>query len=218
MTSVDRTVAFLDLSSFTALTDVHGDQAAIEVVDRFLDAIHGALEPGVELVKSLGDGALLVADRPEAALRVGAQVLERLHGLPAMPEISGGLHHGPLVQRDGDVFGAGVNLASRLSGLAAPSTFVVTRRVAEAADHLGLSVSPLGSLEVRGVHEPVQAYAIAPCDTGEHPAERDPVCGMRLFPTPATVQRSVGGGTVWFCEQRCAQRFDEAPDRYGSVV
>ena len=37
------------------------------------------------------------------------------HGSPA---IRVGLHHGPAIERDGDYFGATVNLAARVAGMA----------------------------------------------------------------------------------------------------
>lgn len=33
--TTDRTLAFVDPAGFTALTDAHGDQAAIDLVDAF---------------------------------------------------------------------------------------------------------------------------------------------------------------------------------------
>ena len=52
------TVLFLDLSRFTALTDVHGDHAAIDVADRFIAAARSAVEANSgRLLKTLGDGA-----------------------------------------------------------------------------------------------------------------------------------------------------------------
>lgn len=42
----------------------------------------------------------------------------------------------------------------------------------------------------------------------------DPVCGMRLAPTPDTEHRQTAGGTRYFCSIDCAAAFDADPDRY----
>jgi class 3 adenylate cyclase len=206
----ERTIAFLDLAGFTSLNDVHGDDTALEVIDTFTEVVRGALEQGVGVVKTLGDGILLAADGPEAALRTATRVVEALHAVDGMPELRGGVHHGPVVERDGDVFGATVNLASRLAALADRSALCATPIAARTAADLGLSVEPRGEVEVRGVHDPVEVFVIRPCDGGAHPAERDPVCGMRIVTGPDVRRR----GAAWFCSDDCAARFDRDPARY----
>lgn len=57
MVTGEATVAFIDLSRFTTLNDVHGDGIAVDVLDRFVDCVQGSLRDGAELVKTLGDGA-----------------------------------------------------------------------------------------------------------------------------------------------------------------
>jgi class 3 adenylate cyclase len=42
-----------------------------------------------------------------------------------------GIHSGDIVQRDGDVFGDGVNIASRLQELAAPDTICISHKIYE---------------------------------------------------------------------------------------
>ena len=211
---VVRTIAFLDLAGFTGLTDVHGDATAVSVADRFVSVVTEELAPGAVLVKTLGDGVLLSAPDPGAALRTATRVVERLHEAEAMPEISGGIWHGELIERDGDVFGAGVNLAARLAELAPASALVTTSEPARAASDLDLLVEPLGAILVRGVHDAVELFRVAPCDRRDHPAERDPVCGMRIRPGDGALQRPDGADTRWFCASGCAARFDADPVRY----
>ena len=87
------------------------------------------------LVKSLGDGLLVefpvVPPAVEGRLRPAAcrsnanvGVLPSQHILLRM-----GLHSGHLLADDHDVYGAGVNLAARLTGLAGPGEIVVSADV-----------------------------------------------------------------------------------------
>ena len=75
-----------------------------------------------------------------------------------------GIHSGDIVQRDGDVFGDGVNIASRLQGLAEPDTIcisdVVYRDVAKKLD-LGAVVS-LGQPKLKNIAERFPVYALVP--------------------------------------------------------
>lgn len=213
--TVDRTVVFLDLSRFTSLTDVHGDIAAVEVVDAFIEAVQGSLPAGARLVKTLGDGVLVDAAGPASAVALADAVAHVLHERGGMPELTGGIAAGPVVDRDGDIFGATVNLAARLASLAPAGELRVTRGAALAAAQAGWQVEPLGEELVRGFHHPIEVYRVLLC----HPADCvvDPVCGMRITPGPSTpTTADTAGGIVWFCGATCADRFAAAPDRYQS--
>jgi hypothetical protein len=45
----------------------------------------------------------------------------------------------------------------------------------------------------------------------------DPVCGMQVRTQDAPARSSLGGKTVWFCSDRCRERFDADPARYAVV-
>src|SRR6266852_6120006 len=75
-----------------------------------------------------------------------------------------GIHLGDIVQRDGDVFGDGVNIASRLQALAEPDTICISdmvyRDVAKKID-LGTVVS-LGRPKLKNIAERFPVYALLP--------------------------------------------------------
>jgi adenylate cyclase len=75
-----------------------------------------------------------------------------------------GIHSGDIVQRNGDVFGDGVNIAARLQGLAEPDTIcisdIVYRDVAKKLD-LGTVVS-LGKPKLKNIAERFAVYALLP--------------------------------------------------------
>lgn len=212
----DRTILFLDLTRFTALTDAHGDQAAAAVIDRFIDNVAAALEGRGRLVKTLGDGVLLEANDPATAITIADDVSHRLHDSERMPELTGGIATGPVVDRGDDVLGAVVNLAARLADLAPAGELRVTEPAARTAADAGWQVEPLGPVDIRGFHEPVAVFRVLLC----HPDDCviDPVCGMRITPGPDTPQFHAEGRTIWFCSSSCEQRFRSAPDRYRTAA
>ena len=75
-----------------------------------------------------------------------------------------GIHLGDIVQKDGDVFGDGVNIAARLQGLAEPDTIcvsdVVYRDVVKKLD-VGTVVS-LGKPKLKNITERFTVYALLP--------------------------------------------------------
>jgi adenylate cyclase len=62
------------------------------------------------------------------------------------------MHTGAVIERDGDVFGRTVNLASRLTALAAPGTVLVDATTAAALAGLAdVAAEPEKTRAVRGV-------------------------------------------------------------------
>ena len=48
--------------------------------------------------------------------------------------------------------------------------------------------------------------------------ERDPVCGMNVDPEEAKAKREHGGRSYYFCSGGCAQKFEQAPEKYLAAV
>jgi len=113
-------IVFADLCGFTALTESVGDHAAAELATRFHALARWSRAPGARLVKTLGDGVLLVAPDAPAALRTARALRERVAADRVLPPVHVGVAAGTVVWRGRDVFGATVNEAARLAAAAAP--------------------------------------------------------------------------------------------------
>ena len=202
----ELTVVFADLVRFTALADIHGDIRAADAASMLGEVTRAALGPENRLVKSVGDGVLLVGPNPVAGLQLAGAIIEGLHDLDAGLDARGGLHHGPVVRREDDVFGNTVNLAARLAELPPPGRLTVSRQIALSAGEADLAVTPRGCVELRGFREPVEVFEVDPC---RHDGEwlTDPVCGMRLRATDAIPPLSSTGEPVGFCSRRCAELY-----------
>jgi adenylate cyclase len=113
-------VLFADLTGFTVLTELRGDDAAADVATRFVVLARESLAGGAWVVKTLGDGVLIVAPDWDAARTTALGLRERLRDERDLLPVRIGICGGPVVWRDGDVFGSTVNQAARLADLADP--------------------------------------------------------------------------------------------------
>ncbi|HKY14352.1 MAG TPA: adenylate/guanylate cyclase domain-containing protein [Microthrixaceae bacterium] len=115
-----RTFAFVDISGFTAYTDRHGSDAAIELLNRFRSACRDVTgRRGVRVAKWLGDGVMLVGTEPGPAAAAVAELLLRLNDDDF--EIHAGIAAGTVLLFEGDDYvGRPVNLAARLCEAAGP--------------------------------------------------------------------------------------------------
>jgi YHS domain-containing protein len=125
------------------------------------------------------------------------------------------MHVGPTVERNGDHFGAAVNLAARVAEHARADELLVTDRVLQDAGGLpALEVHPLGPVQLRGVRDPVRLFVVAVTDGGAGSLVDDPVCRMRLDPELAPARLPYAGAVWFFCSLNCARQFAGDPGRF----
>ena len=113
-------VLFADLSGFRQLTETYGDEAAADAAGRFVALVRRSLAPGASLVKSLGDGVLVVAPNLDSARQTATQIRGAVMVDEGLPPVHAGICAGSVVWRHGDVFGATVNDAALLADSAGP--------------------------------------------------------------------------------------------------
>jgi adenylate cyclase len=156
----DPAVVFADLSGFSRLTEVHGDRAAMRFGTRLRDvAERVARRHGGRLVKLLGDGAMLHFDSAASALAAGRELLSRDHWPADLPLPHLGAHAGPVVERDGDIFGGTVNIAARLANVAAGGEMLVSAELASAAGALEL-LEPAGEHDLKNISRSISTYRL----------------------------------------------------------
>jgi adenylate cyclase len=143
-------LAFVDLTGYTRLTESGGDEMAAQLAIRLADLSETAASRHEgRVVKLLGDGAMLHFGRGLDAVR-GALALVDLIEASDLPPAHAGVHSGPVIERDGDYFGATVNLAARISAQAGAGQVVTSAAVAGSAA-ADLRFEPLGAREMKGV-------------------------------------------------------------------
>jgi adenylate cyclase len=161
--SVEATIAFIDIASFTALAEASGDDVAARVLDRIDTIVRPLLvEHEGKLVKQVGDGFMLAFRDPASAVRFSLATQGELGRDPDLPAIRVGINTGPALYRTGDYLGSAVNVASRVVSSAMAGQIVLTEPVAKAASDAGIPVEELGVRMMRGVDDPLALYRVKP--------------------------------------------------------
>jgi adenylate cyclase len=217
MPTVAATFVFADIAGFTALTEAHGDEEAAALVADFCAAVRAELPAiGGTQVKTIGDAVMLTVPDPGAAVLVGLRITHELmlgHGAPA---VRVGLHHGPAVERDGDYFGAAVNLAARIAAEASGGEVLLSGHTAALVPQLeGVRYEPRGRRTLRNVREPVELFAaVRAGGAGDGTLHQDPVCRMAVDPEHATGRLVYLDTAYFFCSLVCAAEFARHPERF----
>jgi adenylate cyclase len=161
--SVEATIAFVDIASFTALAEASGDDTAMHVLDRIDIIVRPLLvEHDGKLVKHVGDGFMLAFRDTADAVRFAVATQAELARDPDLPAIRVGINSGPALYRTGDYLGSAVNVASRVVSSAMAGQILITEPVAKAASDVGIPVEELGVRIMRGVDEPLALYRVTP--------------------------------------------------------
>ena len=212
-----HTFLFSDLAGFTALTEAHGDESAAELAQAFCREVGDLVPVGRgELVKQIGDAAMVRLDDARDAMRLGLGVVYDIGGRHGLPAIRVGLHTGTGVERDGDWFGAAVNIAARVAGQAIGCEVLLSEETRVAAgEQREFQLYPRGRTAMRNVGEPVLLHTArrrGEMTTGG--LEIDPVCRMAVDRSRAAGVLSHEARDYLFCSLGCAQAFAGAPERY----
>jgi adenylate cyclase len=209
-------IVFTDLSSFTPLAEAMGDEAAIRVVQRFGALVHEAAARWTgRVVKQIGDAAMLVFFDAQAAVSFALDIVGAVRVEPTFPAARSGVHWGAALYRDGDYFGAAVNLAARLVAVAGRHEVIVSSAVRErAAEIPAVEFRPRGPTALKGVAEAPELFEAVRRDV-EHAARlRDLVCGMELAPGEVAARLVLGDAERVFCSESCLRRFVASPEQY----
>jgi len=214
----DTEAAFLfaDIAGFTALTEAHGDEHAVRLVDEFASAVQVELPPlDGEYVKSVGDALMLRVPDPGDAVRLALWITRNAMGGHQAPSVRVGCNYGSAVERGGDYFGATINVAARVSALAGGGEVLVTGRTASLAPNLeGVLYESRGRHVLRNVAEPIEIFAVVRVDENPDHLPVDPVCQMAVDPEHAVGRLLVGDKAHYFCSLTCAAAFAQHPERY----
>ncbi len=127
---VEMAVGFADLVGYTVLSQELEDEELASLVERFDALSHDIVTSlGGRVVKMIGDEAMFVVQEPRQAAEIGLTLSEAYADDELLSDVRVGLAHGRVLLREGDYFGAVVNLASRLVNLAKPGTVLASDEV-----------------------------------------------------------------------------------------
>jgi class 3 adenylate cyclase len=207
---------FADIAGFTALTEAHGDEQAVQLVAEFAKAVQAELpRVGGECVKTVGDALMLRVPDPGDAVRLGLWITRDAMSGHQAPSVRVGANHGSAVERDGDYFGATVNVAARVSALAGGGDLLVTGQMAALAPDIeGVLYESRGRQVLRNVAEPVEIFAVVRVDENADHLAIDPVCQMAVDPEHAVGRLLIDEQAYYFCSLTCAGAFAQHPERY----
>ena len=123
------TVFFSDIEGSTAINAELGDESWVRLLIAHDTLVRAHVERrGGHIVKSQGDGFMIVFTSPVDAVKAGLGVQRALR---SKIRVRIGVHTGTVIARDGDYFGQTVAIAARVAARADGGEILVTQPVAD---------------------------------------------------------------------------------------
>jgi len=126
------------------------------------------------LIKKLGDGFLVEFTSAKNALFCAVEIQDKLRRRNQnKPEdekvfLRIGLHTGEVTEKDNDVYGDAVNIASRVVSMAEPSGICMTEQVYQlVSNKINLNYVSLGQKYLKNVLNPVELYSVSLSDESD---------------------------------------------------
>jgi formylglycine-generating enzyme required for sulfatase activity/class 3 adenylate cyclase len=193
-----------DIAGYSRLMgiDEEGTHNRVKRIERDL------IEPSIaehhgRLVKTTGDGFIAIFDSPVEAVRCSIVIQQNLVGRnAALPkhywiEYRIGVNLGDVIIETDDIYGDGVNIASRLEGIADPGEVYISGGIYEQIKNkLVCGYESLGDRKVKNITDPVRVYRVLadPAAFQKHRKRRENILIFLLCLTLLVI----ASGALWY--------------------
>ena len=153
-----HTICFVDLTGYTRITEERGDEVAARLAGELASLVEDvSFRHDGRPIRWLGDGGMFLFRNGAAAVSAALEMVEHAPRI-GLPPTHIGIHRGPVVFQDGDVYGATVNLASRIASQANAGEVLVSGAVKDEVVREGVGFVPLGDFTLKNVANRVSLF------------------------------------------------------------
>ena len=163
MNHTDRLVSIIfcaDIIGYTALMQ-RNESEALAKLESYEETIkRETLRHNGEVIKTYGDGCLILFKSAVEAVKCAIAIQLSLQTEPVVP-LRIGIHMGEIVRKNHDVFGNGVNVASRIESMGVAHSVLISSDVYnQIKNQSTFQVAELGTFEFKNVQEGIILYAV----------------------------------------------------------
>lgn len=163
-----RAILFADIVDSSRLYQKIGDQAAQELIADGVDLLKDIVEQhNGQFVKSIGDEVMAEFDSAEEATASAVFMIQMIRSLEESDDprwahlhVKIGVHYGPVIEKNDDVFGNAVNIAARIVAQAKDSQILVTKAVTKELDEELFEWRFIDKTKLKGITNKVEIHEI----------------------------------------------------------
>ena len=153
-------VMFTDIVGYTALMSLD-EQKALSVLQKNMDIQKPLVEKfNGKFLKEMGDGTLLCFQSALDAVQCAHEIQQSVSDDPVL-NLRIGIHLGDIVFKEGDIYGGGVNVASRIEQLADSGGIYISDQIYNAIRNKpGIKAVFVGEKMLKNISHPVKIYTL----------------------------------------------------------
>jgi adenylate cyclase len=162
----EAAVMFADVSGSTKLYETEGDNVAHAAIEKCVNLMkEKTVAAKGRVIKTIGDEVMAAFPTADAAADAAIEIQTGIAELPMVGKtkigVRIGFNFGPIVEREGDVFGDAVNLAARLSHVATRDQIITARdTVMKMSPMLKANTRGITTIQVKGKNEEIQVFEL----------------------------------------------------------
>lgn len=154
-------ILFADIVGYTKLMQT-SESSGLDALDKFKSIVNETVPKyDGEVVKSYGDGCLMLFDVPSSAIQCAISMQKAFRKGKTIP-VRIGAHIGEVIQTEDDYYGDGINIASRLESLAEPNSILISRAMKDQIRNKEFANTAfVGSVNLKNVEDIQEVYALS---------------------------------------------------------
>jgi adenylate cyclase len=162
----EAAVLFADVSGSTKLYETAGDAVAHAAIEKCVNIMREkTVNAKGRVIKTIGDEVMSAFKSADEAADAAIEMQSAISEMPPVGTtqigIRIGFNYGPVVERDGDVFGDAVNLAARLAAVATKGQIISARdTVMLMSPMLKAATRAITTIQVKGKAQEIQVYEL----------------------------------------------------------
>jgi TolB-like protein/class 3 adenylate cyclase/Tfp pilus assembly protein PilF len=153
-------IMFTDIEGYSAIMQ-RNEEKAIFLKNRHREILNNQHEQfNGRIIQYYGDGTLSIFHSAVEAVKCAFEMQKAFRSDPVVP-VRIGLHVGDIVFDDNQIFGDGVNLASRIESLSVPGAVLLSDRINDQVNnHPDVKTISLGIYQLKNIERSVEVFAL----------------------------------------------------------
>ncbi len=179
---LNTTVFFIDMKGFTSRTSSSSREELKKTLEDYEQLVVPVIKDfGGKIIKGLGDAYLISFHSPTNAVLCGLEIQkkikERNHTVEKKERFDAriGISSGEVYEKEGDIFGEPVNLASRVQSVAQGGQVVLAESTYHAMNKNEFDISSIGKHSLKGINDKIQIF------TAHEKGKKPSLSGVRNF-------------------------------------
>lgn len=204
-----------DLTGYTAMTEVHGAESALSIVNKYLHLAEKAMYGSSRLKERVGDQLMIVSSQPIDIALTAIELMKLCAAEPAFLQMHAGVHHGTVLESNGSFFGPALNLTARIASSAPKGKVLCSADfISQVTPYGKFSFEPLQEVKFKNIMQPVTVgELVIDKHHGTKNIQVDPVCHMLVHEVNA-IKYNRDGKIYHFCSDQCLEIFISNPALY----